>query len=127
MADTEAKEGDAFEAHCHRICIHDIALCKPAVCAAHSPFPAIRPGWRVVKRVVFHQSGYFHGDGHCHKIYKPQENVFILSIQSRYWLRTAYASILKTFQALLGRKDVRPGCLLSLQTYGAYGANFNLH
>jgi hypothetical protein len=41
--------------------------------------------------------------------------------------QTAYASILKTFQALLGRKDVRPGCVLSLQTYGAYGANFNPH
>ena len=39
--------------------------------------------------------------------------------------QTAYASILKTFQDLLGRKDVRPGCILSLQTYGAYGANFN--
>jgi hypothetical protein len=34
--------------------------------------------------------------------------------------QTAYASILRTFQALLGRKDVRPGCVLSLQTYGAY-------
>jgi hypothetical protein len=34
---------------------------------------------------------------------------------------------LKTFQALLGRKDIRPGCALSLQTYGAYGANFNPH
>ncbi|MBN1566281.1 MAG: transposase [Acidobacteria bacterium] len=41
--------------------------------------------------------------------------------------QTAYASILKSFQALLGRKDVRPGCVLSLQTYGAYGANFNPH
>jgi hypothetical protein len=35
--------------------------------------------------------------------------------------------ILRTFQQLLGRKDVRPGCVLSLQTYGAYGANFNPH
>jgi hypothetical protein len=33
--------------------------------------------------------------------------------------QTAYASILKSYQALLGRKDVRPGCVLSLQTYGA--------
>ena len=41
--------------------------------------------------------------------------------------QTAYASILKCFQALLGRTDVRPGCVLSLQTYGAYGANFNPH
>ena len=41
--------------------------------------------------------------------------------------QTAYASILKSFQALLGRKDVRPGCILSLQIYGAYGGNFNPH
>jgi hypothetical protein len=34
--------------------------------------------------------------------------------------QTAYASILKTFQALLGCTNVRPGCVLSLQTYGAY-------
>ena len=31
------------------------------------------------------------------------------------------------FQALLDRKDVRPGCVFSLQTFGAYGANFNPH
>ena len=41
--------------------------------------------------------------------------------------QTAYASILKTFQALLDRNDVRPGCVFSLQTFGAYGANFNPH
>jgi hypothetical protein len=41
--------------------------------------------------------------------------------------QTAYASIVKTFQALLGRKDVRPGCIFSLQTFGAYGADFNPH
>jgi hypothetical protein len=41
--------------------------------------------------------------------------------------QTAYASILKTFQALLGRTDVRPGFVLSLQTYRAYRANFNPH
>jgi hypothetical protein len=41
--------------------------------------------------------------------------------------QTAYASILKSFQALLERKDVRPGCVFSLQTFGAYGANFNPH
>jgi hypothetical protein len=41
--------------------------------------------------------------------------------------QTAYASILKSFQALLDRKDVRPGCVFSLQTFGAYGANFNPH
>ena len=41
--------------------------------------------------------------------------------------QTAYASILKTFQTLLDRKDVRPGCVISLQTFGAYGANVNPH
>jgi hypothetical protein len=41
--------------------------------------------------------------------------------------RTAYAAILKTFQALFERTDVRPGCVVSLQTFGAYGANFNPH
>ena len=41
--------------------------------------------------------------------------------------QTAYAAILKSFQALFGRTDVRPGCVVSLQTFGAYGANFNPH
>jgi hypothetical protein len=41
--------------------------------------------------------------------------------------QTAYACILKTFQALLDRKDVRPGCVISPQSFGAYGANFNPH
>jgi len=41
--------------------------------------------------------------------------------------QTAYAAILKIFQALLERTDVRPGCVASLQTFGAYGANFNPH
>jgi hypothetical protein len=41
--------------------------------------------------------------------------------------QTAYASILKTFQALLDRKDVRPGCVISIQTFGAFGANFHSH
>jgi hypothetical protein len=41
--------------------------------------------------------------------------------------QTAYACILKTFQGLIGRKEVRPGCGFSLQTFGAYGANFNPH
>jgi hypothetical protein len=41
--------------------------------------------------------------------------------------QTAYASILKTFQALFERTDVRPGCVVSLQTFGAFGANFNPH
>jgi hypothetical protein len=41
--------------------------------------------------------------------------------------QTAYASILKTFQALLDRKDVRPGCVITLQTFGAYARNWNPH
>ena len=41
--------------------------------------------------------------------------------------QTAYAAVLKTFQAALDRTDLRPGCVVSLQTYGAYGANFNPH
>jgi len=41
--------------------------------------------------------------------------------------QTAYAAILKTFQALFDRTDVRPGCVISLQTFGGYGANFNPH
>jgi hypothetical protein len=30
-----------------------------------------------------------------------------------------------TSQALFDRTDVRPGCVVSLQTFGAYGENFN--
>jgi len=41
--------------------------------------------------------------------------------------QTAYASILQTFKALFDRDDVRPGCVVSLQTFGGYGANFNPH
>ena len=41
--------------------------------------------------------------------------------------QSAYAAILKTFQAFFDRRDVRPGCITSLQTFGAYGANFNPH
>ncbi len=41
--------------------------------------------------------------------------------------QTAYAAILKTFQAFFDRSDVRPGCVVSLQTFGGYGANFNPH
>ena len=41
--------------------------------------------------------------------------------------QTAYAAILKTFQAFFDRDDIRPGCVISLQTFGAYGANFNPH
>jgi hypothetical protein len=32
--------------------------------------------------------------------------------------QTAYASILETFQALFERQDVRPGCVVALQTFG---------
>jgi len=32
--------------------------------------------------------------------------------------QTAYAAILKTFQAFFDRADVRPGCVMSLQTFG---------
>ncbi len=41
--------------------------------------------------------------------------------------QTAYAAILKSFQALFGRTDVRPGCVASLQTFGAYALNWNPH
>jgi len=41
--------------------------------------------------------------------------------------QTAYAAILKPFQAFFDRPDVRPGCVISLQTFGGYGANFNPH
>ena len=41
--------------------------------------------------------------------------------------QTAYAAVLRTLQAALGRTDVRPGCVVSLQTYGGYGCNFNPH
>jgi hypothetical protein len=42
-------------------------------------------------------------------------------------LQTAYASMLKTFQALFDRKDVRPGCVVVLQTFGSFGCNFHPH
>jgi hypothetical protein len=41
--------------------------------------------------------------------------------------RTAYEAVRKSFQALFGRKDVRPGCVFSIQTFGAFAANFNPH
>jgi len=41
--------------------------------------------------------------------------------------RTAYEDVRKCFQMLFGRKDVRPGCVVSLQTFGAFGANFHPH
>jgi hypothetical protein len=41
--------------------------------------------------------------------------------------QTAYAAILKTFQALFERTHVRPGCVVSLQTFGGFGCNFHPH
>jgi len=41
--------------------------------------------------------------------------------------RTAYEAIRKSFQALFERNDVRPGCVVAIQSFGAYGANFNPH
>jgi hypothetical protein len=41
--------------------------------------------------------------------------------------RTGYEAVRKCFQALFDRKDVRPGCVLSIQSFGGYGANFHPH
>jgi hypothetical protein len=41
--------------------------------------------------------------------------------------RTAYDSIRKSFQTLFGRKDIRPGCVISIQSFGSFGANFHPH
>lgn len=41
--------------------------------------------------------------------------------------RSAYDALLKTFRAALGRKDVGPGCVTSIQTFGSFGANFHPH
>ena len=41
--------------------------------------------------------------------------------------RTAYDAIFKTFQALFGRTDVRPGCVTSIQTFGSFASNLNPH
>jgi len=41
--------------------------------------------------------------------------------------RTAYEAVRRSFEALFDRKDVRPGCVISIQTFGSYGANFNPH
>jgi len=41
--------------------------------------------------------------------------------------QTAYESIRKSFQQLLHRKDVQPGVVASLQTFGSFAANFNPH
>ena len=39
--------------------------------------------------------------------------------------RTAYEAVRRSFRALFARKDVRPGRVISIQTFGSYGANFN--
>ena len=41
--------------------------------------------------------------------------------------KTAYPFKEEIFQALFDHTDVRPGRVVSLQTFGAYGANFNPH
>src|SRR5439155_13965133 len=41
--------------------------------------------------------------------------------------RTAYEAVRRSFQALFARRDVRPGCVISIQTFGSHGANFNPH
>ena len=40
--------------------------------------------------------------------------------------RTAYDAILRTFRAAFERKDVRPGMVASIQTFGSF-ANFHPH
>ena len=41
--------------------------------------------------------------------------------------RSAYDAVRLCFEALYRRKDVRPGCVLSLQTAGSYAATFRPH
>jgi hypothetical protein len=41
--------------------------------------------------------------------------------------QTSYQSILKSFQELFHRKDVRPGSVTCIQTFGSFAANFNPH
>ena len=41
--------------------------------------------------------------------------------------RSAYEAVRKTFAAALGRKDVVPGFVAAIQTFGAYGPNFHPH
>ena len=41
--------------------------------------------------------------------------------------QTSYQSILQSFQELFHRKDVRPGSVTSIQTFGSFAANFNPH
>jgi hypothetical protein len=41
--------------------------------------------------------------------------------------RTAYDAILRIFRAVFGRKDIRPGVVASIQTFGSFAANFHPH
>ena len=41
--------------------------------------------------------------------------------------QTAYESIRKSFQQILHHKDVQPGLVASLQTFGSFASNFNPH
>jgi hypothetical protein len=41
--------------------------------------------------------------------------------------QASYQSILKSFQELFHRKDIRPGSVTSIQTFGSFAANFNPH
>ena len=41
--------------------------------------------------------------------------------------QTGYDAILRSFRAVFGRKDVRPGVVVSIQTFGAFAANFHPH
>lgn len=41
--------------------------------------------------------------------------------------QSAFDSILKSFQRLFHRNDVRPGSVASIQTFGSFAANFNPH
>src|SRR5438034_770044 len=40
---------------------------------------------------------------------------------------SSYEAVRRSFETLFDRKDVRPGCVISIQTFGSYGANFNPH
>jgi len=37
--------------------------------------------------------------------------------------RTAYEAVRRSFEALFDRKDVRPGCVISMQTFGSSRAS----
>jgi len=63
-----------------------------------------------------------------HSIPKALRGLFerersLLSLLSQ----TAFEAINKSFQKLFDRKDVRPGSVSSIQTFGSFGANWNPH